>query len=554
MHSPRNFSLLVLGLVLAACVAGYYATGPASEPAASAPSAAPVSTGLLDRVLQLAPYACTPEEQAQAREAWRLADNAVDLAFAAAVRDAEADAAIPAAGPLRELSDRVARLKDKVEADKKQVAALGQDDSDALERAQAELALDQDELDDTREDLDRASGNQRGRLEELLQRHQASDKVADRGLAFSSPPPTGTLSQQIRAWLTVREGESRLLAAAQTASSRSHTLLAEHNAREARLNAAAPAGTASTASMRALAAERKTVSGLSQRAQDATQLSTAFQHWAELLRVRERATLHLALRSIALILVILLGAVLLQRAIVHTLRGSDRRRLHQLRTMTRIGVQVVALLLILMVVFGPPTQLSTMIGLVTAGLTVVMKDFIVAFLGWFTLMGRNGISVGDWVEIEGVSGEVIEIGLLKTVLLEVGNWTDTGHPTGRRVAFSNSFAVEGHFFNFSTTGQWLWDEVRATLPPNADPYELARRISAIVEEETREDAAAAAEDWDRVTQHHGARDFSAAPAIHLRPGQNGLEVVVRYITRAPRRNAAQAKIYADIVDLLHHAA
>jgi small-conductance mechanosensitive channel len=182
-----------------------------------------------------------------------------------------------------------------------------------------------------------------------------------------------------------------------------------------------------------------------------------------------------------------------------------------------------------------------------------MKDFIVAFFGWFTLMGKNGMSVGDWVEIEGVSGEVIEIGLLKTVLLEVGNWTDKGHPTGRRVAFSNSFAIEKHYFNFSTSGQWLWDEIRITLPPGGDPYETTRHIGRIVEEETKADAAAASEDWDRVAHHHGAREFSPAPAISLRPGPNGLEAVVRYITRAPRRNAAQAKIFAAIVELLHRA-
>src|ERR1019366_4687804 len=104
---------------------------------------------------------------------------------------------------------------------------------------------------------------------------------------------------------------------------------------------------------------------------------------------------------------------------------TDGQRLHQLRVIARITLQVVAVLLILLILFGPPTQLSTIIGLVTAGLTVAMKDFIVAFFGWFTLMGKNGIRVGDWVEIEGVSGEVIESGLLNTELLELRNATNT---------------------------------------------------------------------------------------------------------------------------------
>ena len=66
-------------------------------------------------------------------------------------------------------------------------------------------------------------------------------------------------------------------------------------------------------------------------------------------------------------------------------------------------------------------------------------------------MGKNGIRIGDWVEINGVAGEVAEIGLFRTSILESGNWTDQGHPTGRRVSFTNSFAIKGQYFNFTTT-------------------------------------------------------------------------------------------------------
>jgi small-conductance mechanosensitive channel len=119
---------------------------------------------------------------------------------------------------------------------------------------------------------------------------------------------------------------------------------------------------------------------------------------------------------------------------------------------TRVTVQIVAVLFILLVIFGPPTQLGTILGLAGAGLTVALKDFIVGFLGWFVLMGKNGIRLGDWVEINGVTGEVVELGMFHTVLLETGNWTDSGHPTGRRVTFTNSFAIEGHYFNFRRRG------------------------------------------------------------------------------------------------------
>ena len=218
-----------------------------------------------------------------------------------------------------------------------------------------------------------------------------------------------------------------------------------------------------------------------------------------------------------------------------------------------VGVQLVAVLAILLIVFGPPTQLSTMIGLATAGLTLVMKDFIVAFFGWFTLMGKNGIRVGDWVEIEGVGGEVIEIGILKTVLLEMGA-AASGRPTGRQVAFSNSFAMEKHYFNFSTSSQWLWDQLQVTLPPGGDPYQMVQQIRETVERETQADADGASEDWRRVASKYGASAFSAKPAVDLRPSPLGLDVVIRYITRAPQRDAVKSHLFKIIVDLLHKGA
>ena len=145
-------------------------------------------------------------------------------------------------------------------------------------------------------------------------------------------------------------------------------------------------------------------------------------------------------------------------------------------------------------------------------------------------------------------GEVIEIGLLRTVLLETGNWTDTGHPTGRKVAFVNSYAIEGHYFNFSTAGQWLWDELQVVVGQGENPYPLVEAIQRLVEEETRGSTAQAEQEWKKSAGYR--KSPTVSPAIHLRPTGAGVEMQIRYITSANERYITRSKLYEKIVGLL----
>jgi len=194
--------------------------------------------------------------------------------------------------------------------------------------------------------------------------------------------------------------------------------------------------------------------------------------------------------------------------------------------------------------------LGTILGLAGAGLTVALKDFIVSFFGWFVLMGRNGIRLGDWVEINGVTGEVVELGMFHTVLLETGNWTDSGHPTGRRVTFTNSFAIEGHYFNFSTSGQWLWDELTLVLASSQNPYPIVEAIQKTVLEATADSAGQAEKEWQHAAHSRNMRALSAAPAINVKPVSGGVEIAVRYITRANERYQLRSKLYQAAMSLI----
>jgi len=573
---PHNLAAIGLAALLAGCIAAWLMTRDASplRPAKKAVPAARVSKvdeRPLETARQLAALADTHAEQEMVEEAARLAGQEVDQDFATAIREAAAIAP-PASGPLHDAAAHIAELTARVAARQQRIAQLTKEAAaannsaaaDGLELANAQLSLDQDELDDAQQDLAREGGDERANLQRAQQAHQAVRQGALPLGKLSAAATPATLREQIQEWFSLGSRQDRLEAARQDADRKATTLAEEHNALEGKLGntPAAPSGDDSdeddtatvVAQLRRLSDQRKTMIDLDKRTQLCQQLSGVYQSWLALVADRRRSVLHLLLGSMAAILAILLVAALLNRAIARVLgRQTDRRRVHQLQVIASIAMQVVAAMLILLVIFGAPTQMPTIIGLAGAGLTVVLKDFIVAFFGWFVLMGRNGIGLGDWVEINGVSGEVIEVGILRTALLEMGNWTSAGHPTGRRVAFMNGFAIEGQYFNFSTAGQWIWDELQVTVPPGGEPYQMAEQIRQVVDRETEEDAKLAEQDWERVTHEYGTRAFSARPAADLRPGPTGLMVTMRYITRGPQRYEVKSRLFKAIVAMMHNA-
>lgn len=565
MKRRHTLPAAILALLLLACLLAVYATRDAtSPPSVPAAGAAPgqvadVDTQLLETANQMAALAETSDEQQNAREALRLADHELDQAFATALRQAAAYRP-PSAGPIRELADRVNQLKDQVAWDHRRVEQLTKQAdpkyADLLDLANAQLALDQDELDEAQQDLARQGGDPHSALEQARQGHAAISGQSAQALKGARPSPTGTLLEQTRAWLALGSMRGQLLAAEQRAAGQAVALTGRHDQLEKQTHPRQPDAEAETIeSLGLLSDQRKTLAELDKRIQDCRQLTAVYRNWSSSIQARRKAVLHLLLISLAKILAIVLGAILVIIAIRKSFRMADRHRLHQGQVIASVAVQFIGLAFILLVIFGPPNQLSTIIGLTTAGLTVVLGNFILSFFGWFALMGKNGIRIGDWVEINGVGGEVIEIGILKTVLLESGSLTDTGHPTGRQVAFANSFAMNGHYFNFSTAGQWLWDELEVTLPPTGDAYLLAEEIRKLVERETEADFAQAAKDWERSATRYGARAFSAKPTVNLRPtGVNGVQIVVRYITHAPQRYAVKSKLFQAIVNLLHKPA
>ena len=550
----------------------------------------------LDTARKLSLLAVTPDEKQLAQRALRLADHQLDLAFLVALRRA-ADNSEPVTPELRELESTVQALQRNVDEQqpvvdqlKKQVdKARGrrkENLQEQLEIESAKLELANDELAAAREDLIAAGGDLKSQIERLQAEHKASEGATPSGTPTGASSPSAiaaaessdTLLAHLKLWFDLHTLRAQLQAAQSDAAAAVDLLQQRLDALEKEPVSAKPAAdsnakaaatkpqakpakrdaeeqSATLEMLRQQSRQQKIVAGTKLRIHDMTDLAATYSKWDALEATKQSEVTRSIAFSLLWILLIVLAGVAINLALVRVFQRMthDRRRMHTLRTLSRFAVQACCLGLILLVVLGPPTQLATLIAFAGAGLTVALKDFIVSFIGWFMLMGRNGVHAGDWVEINGVSGEVLEVTLFHTVLLETGNWNDPGHPTGRKVNFTNSYAIEGHYFNFTTSGQWLWDELEFLVPSADDPHAIAEAILQMVTEETQSNAKIAEQEWSRLSTVSGepAAHVTAAPVLNIRPSGAGINGRIRYITRANERFQTRTHLYSRVVELLH---
>ncbi len=528
----------------------------------------------------LAALAVTAEENEYARQAEHLADHEVDQAFAAALREARLDTENrKLAGDALALSQKVTQLEQLKQQDQALVDSLtaktnaqgaaarssaqGASASDDLEVAKAQLGLDSDELTDAQRDLARAVGDHSEEIQNELASHEESMKKYDSGvetgqIAVISARQDHTLASRISAWFSQRQRADLVQQALVEAQNDARSLTAEHNALEAKANAAANASLASDratqlASLRDRSVERQILSIDDDRIQTEQQLAAVYGKWEDQVKLQHEIVLHLILQSFTVILLILAGMFVCDALVRRIMDrpATDRRQMRTLRSVLELSIQALGVILILVVIFGPPKETPTILGLATAALTIALQDYILAFLGWFVLMGKNGIHVGDWVEINGVCGEVHEIGLMTTTLLETSGLADQGYPTGRRISFMNGFAIRGQYFNFSTAGQWMWDEISVSVPASADIHAVMEEVQKAVTGETHENASRAEHEWKHATREGSLSRFSGEPVVSLRPSGSGIDLEIRYVTAASDRFDLRNRVYQRVVELLN---
>ncbi|MGH9690490.1 MAG: mechanosensitive ion channel family protein [Candidatus Acidiferrales bacterium] len=255
-------------------------------------------------------------------------------------------------------------------------------------------------------------------------------------------------------------------------------------------------------------------------------------NWRDALKVRYQSDLKnlgIRLGLLFLILVIVIGAAELWRRGVNRY-VHDLRRRHQFLLLRKFVLWFAIALIIALTLAGRLGSIVTFAGLLTAGVAVALQNVILSIVGYFFLIGKFGIRVGDRVQIEGVTGEVIDIGLVRLHIMEMGSG-GFDVPTGRVVAFSNSivFLAGAGLFKQIPGTSFAWHEVTLTVPRGVDFALIKEKLLGAVTgvlADYHEEMERQYREMKRTVISVPADGLQ--PKIHLRITSSAIEVVIRF--------------------------
>jgi small-conductance mechanosensitive channel len=249
-------------------------------------------------------------------------------------------------------------------------------------------------------------------------------------------------------------------------------------------------------------------------------------------------TLGVRVAVLAVVLAIVFAAAeAWRRAVLRYIQ--DARRRYQFLLLRRIALWSLVVIIAGFAFASELGSIVTFAGLITAGLAVAMQSVLVSIVGYFFLIGKYGIRVGDRVQIGEVTGEVIDLGLVRMHLMELGAHGLSG-PTGRVVAFANSivFQASGGLFKQIHGVNFVWRELNVSLPAGVDFAAAKEKLLAAVTgalQDEREEIVRQSREIQRATASSYGGD--GQPRVQLSFSTTGVEAHIRYPVHL--RNAAE---------------
>ncbi|MCF8276716.1 MAG: mechanosensitive ion channel family protein [Flavobacteriales bacterium] len=270
------------------------------------------------------------------------------------------------------------------------------------------------------------------------------------------------------------------------------------------------------------------------------QITTFFQTWLHN-AVLER----LAFIAIGIVAVVVV-TTLIKRVVNTTIKNTDHRYSVR-KAVNFIGYVLIGI--VLLIIYGDKLgNLGVALGLAGAGITFALQEVIVSFAGWLSIILSGTPSVGQRVKIGDAKGDIIDIGVMRTTIMEMGDWVEGDLYNGRIITLANSYVFKEKIHNYSAEYPFLWDEVKVPIRTESD-HELARKVFSKVVNDVCEDYAIKSEkDWKRMAYKFRVEQANVRPSVRLKFDENWITFTLRYIVDYKSRGITKDKIFTALLN------
>lgn len=193
-------------------------------------------------------------------------------------------------------------------------------------------------------------------------------------------------------------------------------------------------------------------------------------------------------------------------------------------------------------------NLTVAFGVAGAGIAFALQEVIASIAGWVAISLGGFYSVGDRVQLGGIVGDVIDIGILRTTVMEIGQWVKADLYNGRIVRIANSFVFKEPVFNYSADFHFLWDEITVPVKYGSDYHRAREILLGIANEQVGNYVPHAQKDWDLMVKKFMIEKASVEPMVTMIANDNWVEFTVRYVVDFKRRRSTKDLLFTKILD------
>jgi small-conductance mechanosensitive channel len=191
-------------------------------------------------------------------------------------------------------------------------------------------------------------------------------------------------------------------------------------------------------------------------------------------------------------------------------------------------------------------RLGFALGLIGAGVAVALQDVLASIAGAFSIGFSKLYAVGDRVQIGDIRGDVIDIGLLRTTLMETGNWVRNDVYNGRIARIPNSTVLKGSVFNYSQGFRFIWDEIKVVFTIESDPVLAREMLLRVAKAAIGNYLVEAHMSWKQISDNFRIEKPSLEPTVVLAVNSASLEFRLSYVVDYTKRTAMQDQLFSKI--------